>query len=107
MGKKQLTLTEKWKIDAEAYKKGAVNKTSAPQCIKCRYIKKGDALRFLCFFGQDKVCQRDTHFFMKLPGQPCAAEVQFFCNFFCGDRFGHVMADIICHGRCRSSHFRM
>lgn len=44
MGDKQLTLAEKWKIDVEAYKKGAVNKTSAPQCIKCRYVKKGDAL---------------------------------------------------------------
>ena len=44
MGEKQLTLAEKWKIDVEAYKKGAVNKTSAPQCIKCRYVKKGDAL---------------------------------------------------------------
>ena len=44
MEEKQLTLTEKWQIDVEAYKKGAVNKTSAPQCTKCRYIRKGDAL---------------------------------------------------------------
>lgn len=44
MGGKQLTLAEKWQIDAEAYKKGAVNRTSAPQCTRCRYIKKGDAL---------------------------------------------------------------
>lgn len=40
MGEKQLTLAEKWQIDAEAYKKGAVNKTSVPQCAKCRYVKK-------------------------------------------------------------------
>ena len=44
MGEKQLTLAEKWQIDAEAYKKGAINKTSVPQCAKCRYVKKGDAL---------------------------------------------------------------
>lgn len=44
MSEKQLTLAEKWQIDIEAYKKGASNKTSAPQCAKCRYIRKGDAL---------------------------------------------------------------
>lgn len=38
MGEKQLTLAEKWQIDAEAYKKGAVNKTSVPQCAKCRNL---------------------------------------------------------------------
>ena len=55
MGGKQLTLAEKWQIDAEAYKKGAVNKTSVPQCAKCRYVKKGDALTCLLIRKHEQV----------------------------------------------------
>ncbi len=41
---KQLTLIEKWELDIESYKKGAKIKVSTPQCKKCKYHIKGDAL---------------------------------------------------------------
>jgi ADP-ribosylglycohydrolase len=41
---KQLTLIEKWELDIESYKQGAKIKTSVPQCEKCKYHIKGDAL---------------------------------------------------------------
>lgn len=41
---KQLTLIEKWELDIESYKQGAKIKVSTPQCKKCKYHIKGDAL---------------------------------------------------------------
>ena len=42
--KKQLTLAEKWELDIKAYKQGPKVKTSSPQCEKCKYFIKGNAL---------------------------------------------------------------
>lgn len=41
---KQLTLVEKWELDIKSYKRGAKVETSVPQCEKCKYRVKGDAL---------------------------------------------------------------
>ena len=43
---KQLTLVEKWELDIKSYKSGAKVETSVPQCEKCKYRVKGDALHF-------------------------------------------------------------
>jgi len=40
----QLTMNEKWKVDAEAYDNGAKVTTKYPQCDSCLYRVKGDAL---------------------------------------------------------------
>lgn len=44
MTEKQLTIDEKWKLDAEAYDNGAKVKTKYPQCENCLHCVKGDAL---------------------------------------------------------------
>lgn len=44
MVEKQLTIEEKWKLDAETYDNGADVKTKYPQCESCSYYVKGDAL---------------------------------------------------------------
>lgn len=41
---KQLTLIEKWELDIESYKQGGKVKVSIPQCEKCNYYIKGNAL---------------------------------------------------------------
>ena len=87
MGEKQLTLAEKWKIDVEAYKKGAVIKTSAPQCIKCRYVKKGDALH--CNVYKEERKPR----YVMFPHKECPS--------FCSDDILEVnVSDVKCDKRC-------
>lgn len=46
MVENQLTIEEKWKIDAETYDNGAKVKTKYPQCENCSHCVKGDA--FYC-----------------------------------------------------------
>ena len=45
MEQKILTLAEKWKIDAQAYKDGASVTTASPQCEKCRYNIIGNVMK--------------------------------------------------------------
>lgn len=41
---RQLSLMERWELDINTYKKGVIIKTSNPQCEKCKYFIKGNAL---------------------------------------------------------------
>lgn len=54
MIKKQLTIEEKWKNDAEAYDNGAKVKTKYPQCESCLHYVKGDALHCKKFIDERK-----------------------------------------------------
>lgn len=44
MDDKQLTLEEKWKLDIDSYKKSGGMRVTTPQCRKCKYWIKTDAL---------------------------------------------------------------
>lgn len=60
MGKKQLTLVERWELDIKAYEKGVNVKTSTPQCKKCRYFIKKNALHCDIYINEKK--PRDVMF---------------------------------------------
>lgn len=42
--KQQLSLIERWELDIQSYKKGAQVLTAVPQCEKCKYWIRGNAL---------------------------------------------------------------
>lgn len=44
MDEKQLTITEKWKLDMESYKQSGGMRVTIPQCRKCKYWIKSDAM---------------------------------------------------------------
>lgn len=58
--KKQLTLVERWDLDNKSYEKGAHVKTSTPQCKKCKYLIKADALH--CKIYKDEKKPKDVIF---------------------------------------------
>lgn len=51
---KQLTLIEKWELDIKAYKESAKVETAVPQCEKCKYFIKGNALHCKRFIDEKK-----------------------------------------------------
>lgn len=53
--KKQLSLIERWELDIESYKNGATQiLTCTPQCEKCRYFIKGNALHCEIYDNDNK-----------------------------------------------------
>ena len=73
MGKRerQLSLIERWNIDVESYKQGAKVITSTPQCKKCKYLIRKNALYCEKFVDRmkpeyvlfpDKECEEFYHF---------------------------------------------
>lgn len=51
---KQLKLFEKWELDIKSYKERAKVETAVPQCEKCKYYIKGDALHCKRFKDERK-----------------------------------------------------
>lgn len=51
---KQLELIEKWELDIKSYKESAKVETAVPQCEKCKYYIKGDALHCKRFKDERK-----------------------------------------------------
>ena len=63
-----LSLEEKWKADAEAYKNGAVNKTLLPQCNKCRFYLKDNVMNCEKYVEENKpsyilFCEKECNYF--------------------------------------------
>lgn len=52
--KQQISLIERWKLDIESYKKGAKVLTSVPQCEKCKYFIKGNAMHCEMYDNENK-----------------------------------------------------
>lgn len=63
MSDRQLTLKEKWELDIEAYKSGAINLLASPICKKCKYFIKGDA--FHCEMYKEAEKPEDVVFIRK------------------------------------------
>lgn len=68
MEQKNMTLAEKWEIDAQASRDGASAKTSSPQCKKCKYIIAGNAMNCEKYKNKNKpnyvlFCEKECDYF--------------------------------------------
>lgn len=54
MDNKQLSLIERWELDIKSYKQGVKVETAVPQCEKCKYYIKGNALYCEMFKAEKK-----------------------------------------------------
>lgn len=99
MASKELTITEKWKIDAESYNNPNAIKTKKPQCEKCSYYIKGNALHCKKYIEESKpknvmFAERECPYYKDIDPLNVQAKSESESRIL-GGVFGHAVGDML------------